>query len=140
MAGGRRGGERYMGIIRRYVRWVGHDAGGTLPPLTVCAGVVEDGGARGEAAPGTGELLVYVPPQWIGDWETGRPLPPGYQYLWRAPERALLATADLPADATYRPAELPPTARGPSFKRPTFRTAGSRRARSTEQQHGRQDE
>lgn len=106
-----------MGIIRRYVRWVGHDAGGTLPPLTVSAGVIADVCARGEVAP-AGEALVFVPAQWIGDWEMGRPLPPGYQYLWRAPARALLPAADVPPDAPYRPAELPPTARGLGFKRP----------------------
>lgn len=116
-----------MGIVRRYVRWVGHDAGGMLPPLTVCAGVLADEGARVVEERRPGEALVLVPPQWVGDWETGRPLPVGYQYLWRAPEGALLPTADMPPDDPYRPLKLPPAACGPSFKRPPPRAARQER-------------
>lgn len=127
-----------MGIIRRYVRFMGHDAGGTLPPLTVCAGLICDGRARGEAAPGPSEVLVFVPPQWVGDWEAGRALPAGYQYVWRAPAGALLPADDLAPDGPYRPAELPPTACGPSFRRPPLRTGG--RAGAGRRDVARQDE
>src|SRR5579885_1253465 len=75
-----------MSIITRYVPWVGHDAGGTLPPLDVVAGIVRPGAWRlpQDWPPLTaGEALVFVPPQWIGDWETGHALAPAYHYLWR---------------------------------------------------------
>jgi hypothetical protein len=104
-----------MGIIERYVLWRGHDAGGMLPPVDVLAGVMKDADARrleGGTRKDEGDTLVFVPPQWIGDWETGFRLAPAYQHVWRAPGQQLVALPDPPRDAPYRPAELPPAARG----------------------------
>ncbi|MFI5272717.1 MAG: hypothetical protein ACHQ4H_06755, partial [Ktedonobacterales bacterium] len=85
-----------MGIIVRYVRWLGHDAGGTLPPVDVLAGLLAGDGrdgarplALGAEVGGAETARVFVPPQWLGDWETGRALPPGYQYVWYAPRDTL---------------------------------------------------
>jgi hypothetical protein len=69
-----------LGIIVRYLCWPGHDAGGTLPPEDVLAGILAVGTwplPVGWPPLDPEETLVYVPPQWIGDWETGHRLAPG---------------------------------------------------------------
>src|SRR5262249_48692777 len=95
------------------------DAGGTLPPVDVLAGLLAQDAARGgvalarDAARAEEEdLLVHVPPQWLGDWETGHPLAPGYQYLWRGPPARLGPLDGVPRSTPYRPLELPPAATG----------------------------
>lgn len=116
-----------MGIIARYVRWLGHNAGGSLPPVDVLAGLLaEDSGrsaADGSAVDTSGDVLVFVPPQWLGDWDTGHPLPPGYQYVWRAPRTSLQPLDGPPRSSPYRPPALPPAAIGSSStrRRPTAR-------------------
>ena len=121
-----------MGIIARYISWRGHDAGGALPPVDVLAGVVTPGAWNPPASwppPTEHEILVYVPPQWIGDWETGRRLAPGYQHVWPAPRANLHPLPSDPAHSPYRPATLPEIATGPrpvSF--PRRRRAPSRRS------------
>jgi hypothetical protein len=111
-----------MSIISRYVRWTGHDAGGTLPPANVVAGVLSaterirfgfDGTSAQHAE------VVYVPPQWMGDWDDGHRLAPGYQHVWLAPRDALRPITE-PLGHPYRPVELPPAATG---TRPRFRRA-----------------
>lgn len=109
-----------MSIFRGYVYWRGHDAGGTLPPVDVLAGLLADDAAHtrpGLAAPREGELLVHVPPQWYGDWETGHPLAPGYQYIWSAPRERLTPLDGSPRSTPYRPPVLPPSATGTSVRR-----------------------
>lgn len=122
-----------MGIIRGYVYWRGHDAGGTLPPVDVLAGLLAEDAARegmaaaarceraarSDGADTDEELLVQVPPQWLGDWETGFPLAPGYQYIWRVPRDRLSPLDGAPRSMPYRPLELPPAATGarPGFRR-----------------------
>jgi hypothetical protein len=108
-------------LIERYVVWAGHTAGGTLPPEDVLAGVLRAERLRTAAdlpPLEPDETLVLVPPQWIGDWESGYRLAPGYQHLWRVPLAALRPPPDPPLHQPYRPAELPLTARGPSLRRP----------------------
>lgn len=131
-AGGQVWMSREMGIIRGYVYWRGHDAGGTLPPVDVLAGLLAEdaaregmaGAARCERAArdnvADDELLVQVPPQWLGDWETGHPLAPGYQYIWRVPRGRLSPLDGAPRSTPYRPPALPPAATG---ARPGFRRA-----------------
>lgn len=114
-----------MGIITRYVCWVGHDAGGMLPPVDVVAGILAPGVCPSlPAAPcdDDDELLVVVPPQWIGDWTTGYRLAPGYQHVWRVPASRLRPRPATPRFGPYRPAVLPVTASGP---RRTRRAAAS---------------
>lgn len=111
------------GILRR-VRWVGHDAGGEAPPETVCAGVLSAGSRRipRHLLPlGPDEMIVVVPPQWIGGWEDGHPLAPVYQHVWRAPGSALERLPDEPECWSYRPETLPASATGPRPSRPTRR-------------------
>ena len=105
-----------MGIVTRFVRWTGHDAAGTLPPLDVVAGIVRSDVRRVlEWWPplGPDESLVLVPPQWIGDWENGHTLAPAYQYLWYAPMARLSFLSGIPEGTPYRPDRLPPSATGP---------------------------
>lgn len=145
---GRRGTPGWVGqmsIYRGYVYWRGHDAGGTLPPVDVLAGLLAGDAARAGAgvgavaAPGgcrardaradadaAEGLLVHVPPQWLGDWETGHPLAPGYQYLWRVPRDRLSPLDSAPRSTPYRPPALPPAATG---ARPSSRRRPARRDR-----------
>jgi hypothetical protein len=123
-----------VGIITRYVCWRGHDAGGALRPVDVLAGVLAPGAWRPPAswpAPAANEMLVYVPPQWIGDWETGYRLAPGYQHVWSAPCASLHSLPPEPLHGPYRPATLPDIATGP--RSPSFprRRAASRRSPAT---------
>ena len=118
-----------MAVVARYVRWIGHDAGGTLPSLDVAAGIL----AASAWLPPTdwpplapGEALVLVPPQWIGDWETGSVLPPGYQHVWRVPLDRLAPPPDPPLSTPYRPTKLPPSACGPSLRSGGRRPATAR--------------
>jgi len=120
-----------MSIIARYVCWRGHDAGGTLPPVDVLAGVLAPGAWTPPTSwppPTEHELLVYVPPQWLGDWETGRRLAPGYQHVWSAPRANLHPLPPDPLHEPYRPATLPDIATGP--RPPSFprRRAAARRS------------
>jgi hypothetical protein len=104
-----------MSIITDYRRWLGHDAGGSLPSEDVLVGILTD-----DAWPlpptwpplESGETLVYVPPQWIGDWETGHRLAPGYQHVWRVPLASLRPPLACPRFGPYRPSILPPSATG----------------------------
>src|SRR5262249_40686172 len=108
-----------VAIVTRYVRWIGHDAGGALPPLDVAAGILTTSTWSPPAswAPlAPGEVLVLVPPQWIGDWQIGHALPPGYQHVWRVALDRLVPPPNPPLSAPYRPAELPPSACGPSLR------------------------
>lgn len=114
-----------MGIITRYVCWCGHDAGGTLPPVDVVAGILAPGACP--SLPGVpcddddddddDELLVVVPPQWVGDWTTGHRLAPGYQHVWRVPASRLRPLPATPRFGSYRPAVLPVSATGPKRAR-----------------------
>lgn len=109
-----------VSIITRYLLWPGHDAGGTLPPEDVLVGVLA--GDAWTLPPDwpplePGETLVYVPPQWIGDWQTGRRLAPGYQHVWRVPLAALRPLPPHPHTSPYRPDALPDTATGPTVRR-----------------------
>ena len=109
-----------MGIITRYVCWCGHDAGGTLPPVDVVAGILAPGVRSPLAGAPCGdddELLVVVPPQWIGDWATGHRLAPGYQHVWRVPVSRLRPLPATPRFGPYRPAVLPVSATGPQRAR-----------------------
>lgn len=106
--------------------WTEHDADGMLPPVDVLVGVLARDAARlarwwADVAPE--EALVLVPPQWIGDWESGHALAPGYQHIWRVP---LVRLHPVPRDiphGPYRPATLPASATGP---RPSGRPAARR--------------
>ena len=105
-----------MSIITHYVRWIGHDAAGTLPPVDVVAGVVRPGAIRlpGWCSPlASDEALVLVPAQWIGEWEGGHRLAPAYQYLWRVRESRLRPQSSSPIHDSYRPGRLPESASGP---------------------------
>jgi hypothetical protein len=122
-----------MGVITHYVLWIGHDAGGTLPPLDVVAGIVEPDAQRVPAwwpPLGQGESVILVPAQWIGDWETGHTLAPAYQYLWRVQHRDLRSLPCIPRCMPYRPQRLPEAATGPRSPRGVWnrtdrRTTGS---------------
>lgn len=112
-----------MGIIARYVYWVGHDAGGALPPVDVVAGVlVPDQGSLltvlTVVEPADEDhVLVVVPPQWIGDWATGHRLAPGYQHVWRVSASRLCPLSAIPRFSSYRPDTLPISATGPRTRR-----------------------
>lgn len=113
-----------MSVIVRYVYWTSHDAGGTLPPVDVMAGVLARSAWRPLATwqpVEEHETLVVVPPQWIGDWEEGHPLAPGYQHVWRVAVDRLAPLPDTPRYGPYRPPTLPESATGPrgssSFRR-----------------------
>ena len=116
-----------MSIITQYLRWPGHDAGGALPPEDVVVGILTD-----DAWPlppswlplEPGETLVYVPPQWIGDWETGHRLAPGYQHVWRVPRASLCPPQTCSRVGPYRPSILPPSATGPTARTRWSRTRG----------------
>ncbi len=110
-----------MSIIQRYALWPGHDAGGTLPPVDVLVAVVGLESVRSADVPPMRQLVVYVPPQWIGDWESGYKLAPAYQHLWSVAPDALRSVPDPPRYAPYRPDELPPAASGPSPLQRRFR-------------------
>jgi len=108
-----------MSIIIEYLRWQGHDAGGALPPEDVLVGILAEGAwtlpsAWPPLAPD--ETLVYVPPQWIGDWETGHRLAPGYQHVWRVPRASLCPSLSHTRFGPYRPGALPPSATGPTAR------------------------
>jgi hypothetical protein len=126
-----------MGIITHYVLWIGHDAGSTLPPLDVVAGILEPDDRRVPAwwpPLCQSESLVLVPSQWVGDWETGHTLAPAYQYLWRAQSRDLHPLPCVPRGTPYRPDRLPEAATGPRLYRgernwSDRRTTGSSGAR-----------
>lgn len=108
------------GIMRR-VRWVGHDAEGEARPETVCAGVLSVGSRHvpPHLLPlDSNEVIVIVPPQWIGDWEDGHPLAPVYQHVWRVAVSALERLPDEPEYWSYRPEALPASATGPRPTRP----------------------
>ena len=118
-----------MSIITEYLYWPSHDTGGVLPPEDVLVGVLTDDAWRlpPDWAPlEPDETLVYVPPQWIGDWETGHRLAPGYQHVWRVPRASLRALCPLcpslsscppsPRIGPYRPSALPPSATGPTAR------------------------
>ena len=111
-----------MSIITEYLYWPSHDTGGVLPPEDVLVGVLTDDAWRlpPDWAPlEPDETLVYVPPQWIGDWETGHRLAPGYQHVWRVPRASLcplLLTPSRPRFGPYRPGALPPSATGPTAR------------------------
>lgn len=105
-----------MSVIARYVRWLGHDAEGHLPPVDVLAGILASDTRRIPSAwppLRSDEALVIVPPQWIGDWESGYPLPPGYQYIWRVAVARLQSLPPQPMHTPYRPPALPASASGP---------------------------
>ncbi len=68
-----------MGRIFEYVLWRGHDCDGTMPALDVLAGVL----AASTPMLADDEVMVVVPPQWLGDWAEGVRLAPCYQHLWR---------------------------------------------------------
>ncbi|HEV8192054.1 MAG TPA: hypothetical protein VGP82_11305 [Ktedonobacterales bacterium] len=124
--------EVLLSIITRYMRWPGHDAGGTLSPEDVLVGILNDGvwhlpSSWLPLAPG--ETLVYVPPQWIGDWETGHRLAPGYQHVWRVPLASLCPALCRPLLGPYRPSTLPPSAAGP-IARPKWSRSRRERSRS----------
>jgi hypothetical protein len=114
-----------VNAILRRVRWHRHDANGTLPPESVRAGVLR---ADAPQIPdrllplGVDEVIVLVPPQWIGDWNDGHALAPAYQQLWRVARSEL---DDGPMDETpcppYRPESLPLSATGPRPSRPMKR-------------------
>lgn len=109
-----------MGMIARYVRWVGHDAEGTLPPVDVVAGVLASGCSLLPTLKeplAEDELLVVVPPQWIGDWATGYRLAPGYQHVWRVAASRLHPLPPVPRFGPYRPDTLPASATGPRSRR-----------------------
>ncbi len=123
-----------MGVIVRYVYWTSHDAGGTLPPVDVVAGVLTRSAWRPLASwppLGDHETLVVVPPQWIGDWEEGRPLAPGYQHVWRVALDRLEPLPEQPRHRPYRPPTLPASATGPRASSPMRRNARYRNAEAT---------
>ncbi|HEX8033870.1 MAG TPA: hypothetical protein VF510_08485 [Ktedonobacterales bacterium] len=118
-----------MSVIVRYVYWTSHDAGGTLPPVDVVAGVLTRAAWRPLATwqpLEEHETLVIVPPQWIGDWESGRPLAPGYQHVWRVAVDRLASLPDTPRYGPYRPPTLPESATGPRTISPWRRNARGR--------------
>jgi hypothetical protein len=109
-----------VGIVIRYMLWIGHDAEGTLPPLDVVAGIVKTQATRLPTwwpPLGPDEILVLVPAQWIGEWESGHSLAPAYQHLWRAPQADLHALPSTPTHISYRPNRLPESASGPRLSR-----------------------
>ena len=115
-----------MSIITHYVLWKGHDAAGTLPPVDVVAGIVRPGAWRMPAwwpPLAAGETVVFVPAQWIGDWDSGHTLAPAYQYLWRVSVERLHALSLPPGHSSYRPESLPETAAGPRKVRSRQRRA-----------------
>ncbi len=123
-----------MGVIVRYVYWTSHDAGGTLPPVDVVAGVLTRAAWRPLASwppLDEHETLVVVPPQWIGDWEEGRPLAPGYQHVWRVALDRLEPLPEQPRHSPYRPPTLPASATGPRANAPMRRNARYRNAEAT---------
>src|SRR5258706_4707434 len=67
-----------MGSIFEYVLWRGHDCDGTMPALDVLAGVL----AASAPTLADDEVMVVVPPQWLGDLAEGGRLPPGFQQFW----------------------------------------------------------
>ena len=111
-----------MSIRTRYLHWPGHDAGGAFPAEDVLVGILADGVWR--LPPNwpplePGETLVYVPPQWIGDWESGHRLAPCYQHVWRVPLASLCPLPSQPPGSRvgpYRPSALPPSAIGPTAR------------------------
>ena len=108
------------GIVRR-VRWMRHDAGGEAPPEIVCAGVLNPASPQipSHLLPlGNDEVIVVVPPQWIGGWEDGHSLAPIYQHLWRVAIYELDRLPDEPEYWSYRPETLPQSAIGPRPSRP----------------------
>jgi hypothetical protein len=116
-----------MSIITHYVLWVGHDAAGTLPPVDVVAGIVRPGSWRMPAwwSPlAVDETVVFVPTQWIGEWDSGHTLAPAYQYLWRVSWEHLHTLSSSSQHAPYRPERLPETASGPRKARSRQRRLG----------------
>jgi hypothetical protein len=114
-----------MSIMTEYVLWVGHDAAGTLPPVDVVAGIVRPGSWRMPAwwsPPAADEAVVFVPAQWIGEWDSGHTLAPAYQYLWRVSSEQLHTLSSTPRHSPYRPERLPETAAGPRKARSRRRT------------------
>jgi len=111
-----------MGSIRDYVLWRGHDCDGAMPPVDVLAGVLP-ASARPAQAPRLeeDEVLVVVPPQWLGDWADGARLAPCYQHVWRVSLRRLDPLPAVPTGPPYRPATLPPSASGTSSRWPRRR-------------------
>jgi len=112
--------DDFVSIITCYLLWPGHDAGGTLPPEDVLAGILaSDVWPLPPDWPplAPGEILVYVPPQWIGDWQTGHRLAPIYQHVWRVSLADLCPLPSHPRFGPYRPATLPDTATGPTVRR-----------------------
>jgi hypothetical protein len=104
-----------VGVVRRYVWWPGHDAAGSLAPVDVLAGMLAAGAwALPPGCPplDDDEALVVVPPQWVGGWEGGFRLPPGYQHVWRVRMDRLRPVCEAPRSCPYRPLELPPSATG----------------------------
>ena len=62
-------------------------------------------------------VVVLVPAQWIGDWETGHARA-GIPDLWYAPLAQLYRLSDWVTEATsYRPDRLPDSATGPRQRR-----------------------
>ena len=125
-----------MSIITEYLRWPGHDAGGALPPEDVLVGILTEGVWRlpPQWPPlKPGETLVYVPPQWIGDWKSGHRLAPGYQHVWRVPRTALCPPLNRPRFGPYRPSSLPPSATGPTARsaRPKWPPSRSERGETS---------
>jgi hypothetical protein len=117
-----------MSIITHYVLWIGHDAAGTLPPVDVVAGVVRPGSRRLPVwwpPVAADETVVFVPAQWIGEWDDGYTLAPAYQYLWRVSMERLQTISSSTGHSPYRPERLPETAAGPRKARRGFRYTGS---------------
>jgi hypothetical protein len=109
-----------VGVVIRYMLWNGHDAAGTLPPLDVVAGILKPESVRLPTwwpPLGPDELLVLVPAQWIGEWESGHSLAPAYQHLWHAPKSDLHTLPSTPLHVSYRPNRLPDSASGPRLSR-----------------------
>jgi hypothetical protein len=101
-----------MGRIFEYVLWRGHDCDGTMPALDVLAGVL----AASPPMLADDEVMVVVPPQWLGDWAEGVRLAPCYQHLWRVSLTRLYPLTAAPPCQPYRPATLPASATGSSTR------------------------